>query len=84
LDLPELAKQTNAKPVLIEALAEPKNPGGYPIGGQTSLNLRNEHLSYAATWFTLSFFLTGMAMYIFKRPLTVHAKITKPPPYVGR
>ena len=28
-------------------------PGG-PIGGQTLIQLRNEHLNYAMTWYTLS------------------------------
>lgn len=27
-----------------------ENPGGYPIGGQTRLELPNDHLQYAITW----------------------------------
>jgi surfeit locus 1 family protein len=30
------------------------NPGGYPIGGQTRVNLPNDHLQYAITWFLLA------------------------------
>ena len=31
-----------------------ENPGGFPIGGQTIVTLRNEHLSYAITWYALA------------------------------
>jgi surfeit locus 1 family protein len=27
------------------------NEGGYPVGGQTRLNLPNDHFSYAVTWY---------------------------------
>ena len=42
-----------AAPVVIEADATP-NPGGWPKGGQTVVSFRNEHLSYAMTWFGLA------------------------------
>lgn len=29
-------------------------PGGLPIGGQTRIRLRNEHLNYAITWYSLA------------------------------
>jgi surfeit locus 1 family protein len=38
------------------------NPGGYPIGGQTRVNLPNDHLQYAITWFLLA--LTLVAVYV--------------------
>ena len=31
-----------------------KNPGGLPIGGQTRIDLPNDHLQYAITWFCLA------------------------------
>lgn len=31
-----------------------ENPGGFPVGGQTTVTLRNEHLSYAITWYSLA------------------------------
>ena len=34
-------------------LSESTVPGG-PIGGQTNVNIRNEHLNYLITWYTLS------------------------------
>ena len=48
-----------AAPVLIEADAAP-NPGGWPKGGQTVVSFRNEHLSYAITWFGLAAGLAGV------------------------
>ncbi|MDX2028137.1 MAG: SURF1 family protein [Alphaproteobacteria bacterium] len=40
-------------PFVLEADAAP-NPGGYPVGGQTRLNLPNNHLGYAITWYALA------------------------------
>lgn len=31
-----------------------ENPGGLPRGGQTPINLRNDHLQYAITWYALA------------------------------
>ena len=45
--------------VLVEADATP-NPGGWPKGGQTEVNFRNEHLQYAITWFLMSAGLVGV------------------------
>jgi surfeit locus 1 family protein len=46
-------------PVVIEADATP-NPGGWPQGGQTVVDLPNNHLSYAITWFGLAAGLIGV------------------------
>jgi len=54
LDVPRLALMTDSRPILIDALRDPPNPGGLPAGGVTPLELRNDHLGYAITWFTLS------------------------------
>lgn len=40
-------------PVIVEADAAPV-PGGWPRGGQTDVNLPNNHLQYAITWFLLA------------------------------
>jgi surfeit locus 1 family protein len=40
-------------PFYIDADATP-NPGGWPKGGVTRLNLPNDHLQYAITWFSLA------------------------------
>jgi surfeit locus 1 family protein len=46
-------------PVIVEADAAP-NPGGWPKGGQTVVDLPNNHLSYAVTWFGLALCLLGV------------------------
>jgi surfeit locus 1 family protein len=47
------------QPGVIEADAMP-NPGGWPLGGQTVVSFRNQHLSYAVTWFGLALGLLGI------------------------
>ncbi|MBM3644169.1 MAG: SURF1 family protein [Alphaproteobacteria bacterium] len=36
------------------------NPGGIPIGGQTRLDIPNDHLQYAITWFLVALSLIGV------------------------
>ena len=48
-----------AAPVVIEADATPI-PGSWPKGGQTVVDLPNNHLSYAITWFGLAAGLIGV------------------------
>jgi surfeit locus 1 family protein len=43
----------NLLPVFMEADAAP-NPGGWPKGGQTIVDLPNDHMQYAITWFGLA------------------------------
>ncbi len=50
---------TLAAPVVIEADSTP-NPGGWPRGGQTVVSFRNQHLSYAVTWYGLAICLLGV------------------------
>lgn len=52
-DLDAMAKIAEAEPVYIELLPGYSTPHG-PIGGQTRVTLRNEHLSYIITWYGLS------------------------------
>jgi surfeit locus 1 family protein len=40
-------------PVIVEAGDAP-NPGGFPIGGRTNVNIANNHLQYAFTWYSLA------------------------------
>lgn len=54
-DLAAMAEQTGAQPIYIEADCDSTVPGG-PIGGQTRVALRNDHLQYSVTWFSLSAF----------------------------
>jgi surfeit locus 1 family protein len=41
-------------PFFVDAEAEPANPGGWPKGGTTRLELPNRHLEYAMTWYGLA------------------------------
>lgn len=54
-DLAALERALGLKllPVVLEADAAP-NPGGLPIGGQTRIELTNNHLQYAITWYGLA------------------------------
>ncbi|MGQ3071245.1 MAG: SURF1 family protein [Ferrovibrionaceae bacterium] len=51
-----------APPFFLEADATP-NPGGLPVGGQTQLEIPNNHLQYAITWY--SFVITLAVVYVF-------------------
>ncbi|MFO1062023.1 MAG: SURF1 family protein [Dongiaceae bacterium] len=57
IDLPAMARAAGidgpVAPVLVEA-GPAANPGGLPIGGQTRVELPNDHLQYALTWFALA------------------------------
>ncbi len=43
----------------LEADSTP-NPGGLPLGGQTRLDIPNDHLQYAITWFLIALSLVGV------------------------
>ena len=49
------------QPLVVDAI-EVENPGGFPIGGQTRINLPNDHLQYAATWYILA--VTLVVIYV--------------------
>ena len=56
VDLPAMARQdgiANPVPFYVDADKTP-NPGGWPKGGVTRLDLPNNHLQYALTWFSLA------------------------------
>ncbi|KAK5965491.1 hypothetical protein GCK32_003859 [Trichostrongylus colubriformis] len=52
-DFDQMARQYGTAPIYLEAVYESTIPDG-PIGGQSNVNVRNEHLSYLITWFSLS------------------------------
>ncbi|KAF6197481.1 hypothetical protein GE061_020164 [Apolygus lucorum] len=52
-DVDAMAEILDCSPIFLDACVESSVPGG-PIGGQTRSSLRNEHLSYILTWFSLS------------------------------
>lgn len=55
VDPPAMAKAVDRPlaPVFVQADAHPI-PGGYPQGGQTRIDIPNDHLEYALTWFGLA------------------------------
>ena len=64
VDLPAMeaaAHLSDVAPFYIDADATP-NPGGWPKGGVTPIDLPNDHLQYAITWFALA--AAAVAVYI--------------------
>jgi len=65
VDVPLMRKLAGAPPdsrldtFFLDADAAP-NPGGVPIGGQTRLDIPNDHMQYAITWFLLALALAGV------------------------
>lgn len=59
---PEQACAAGARPYpfIVDAEAEPANPGGWPRGGTTRLDIPNRHLEYAVTWLGLAATLIGV------------------------
>lgn len=53
-------------PIFVDADATP-NPGGWPKGGVTQLDLPNNHLSYAFTWYGLAAVLLVVSVLAFRR-----------------
>ncbi len=63
IDLQQMAKHAGVdavRPYYADLVADA--PGGWPRGGQTRVSVRNAHLEYAITWFSLC--LIGIAVYI--------------------
>lgn len=52
--LPAEEDRARVLPLFVDAAAEPANPGGWPKGGVTRLDIPNRHLEYALTWFGLA------------------------------
>ena len=76
-DVDLMARCLNTAPIFLDANLESTirnkraEPAG-PLGGQTNINLRNDHVSYITTWFALSALTSYMwfknfGRHIFKR-----------------
>ncbi|HYD15951.1 MAG TPA: SURF1 family protein [Hyphomicrobium sp.] len=60
--------QERVLPFFVDATAELANPGGWPKGGVTRLDIPNRHLEYALTWFGLAGALAAVfAVYAWTR-----------------
>lgn len=57
-DIPKMCNMTYADPYFVDIKYDSSLPAVAPVGGQTRVTLRNEHLSYIVTWYSLSL-LTG-------------------------
>lgn len=71
LDLPAIVAAdglSDVAPFYIDADATP-NPGGWPKGGTTLPSLPNNHLQYAATWFSLA--VAAIVIYVLSQRRTV-------------
>lgn len=76
IDLEAMARQGGIAgflPFVVEADATP-NSGNLPVGGQTHLDLPNNHLGYAFTWYGLAF----IALFVFL--ISSWEKLPDPPP----
>ncbi len=72
MDLERMAKFAALdRPVtkLYVDVAKNQTPGEHPIGGQTQVNLRNQHFEYALTWFALAAGLLGIYFLFHWRPV---------------
>jgi surfeit locus 1 family protein len=54
-------------PFFIDADKAP-NPGGLPVGGVTIIDLPNNHLQYALTWYGLAAALAAVLILRLRRP----------------
>lgn len=69
VDIPAMAAAAGLDRVLpfyVDADSTP-NPGGLPRGGQTRLDLPNNHLQYAFTWYALAVALAVIAFIFLRR-----------------
>ncbi|KAF5288223.1 hypothetical protein FQA39_LY03991 [Lamprigera yunnana] len=73
-DLKQMCKVSGADPIFLDATSQFDIKGG-PLGGQTRISLRNEHLTYIITWYTLSIFTECDYKTVWKSHLKEHVKI---------
>ncbi|KAK0264075.1 surf-like protein [Friedmanniomyces endolithicus] len=74
-DVYQMAEHTGSQPVWIEETMRPdllasydRSAKGIPIGRAPEVNLRNNHVQYIFTWFSLSLATTVMMWMVLKRP----------------
>merc|ERR1711879_291569 len=58
-DIDLMSALTGSVPIYIDENLETSVPGG-PVGGQTRVHIRNEHLQYICTWFGLCLCLSWL------------------------
>ncbi|HEY4136069.1 MAG TPA: SURF1 family protein [Alphaproteobacteria bacterium] len=65
----EAADLSRPAPVVIDVGPNKADPKALPIGGQTIIDLPNDHLQYAITWFALAAVLLATYILSQRRPL---------------
>eukprot|EP00049_Salpingoeca_infusionum_P025589 m.20436 g.20436 ORF g.20436 m.20436 type:complete len:244 (-) comp8164_c0_seq1:93-824(-) len=60
IDVNTMAESRQTSPVLVDAVEDATPESGYPLGGQTRIQIRNEHMQYIITWYGLSAATLGM------------------------
>ncbi|GAA5892681.1 cytochrome oxidase assembly protein SHY1 [Sporobolomyces salmoneus] len=78
-DIAGMAQHTGSEPVLVDQIygdhpgkAEVYLRQGIPVGRNASIELRNMHATYAATWFSLSLATSFMAWRLLRSPAKVN------------
>ncbi len=82
IDLPAMAMAAGATPaptVVLEADFDPAG-GALPIGGQTRLDIPDNHLQYAITWFAFAVILMVIYVLYHRRPKD-RGQSARPPPH---
>eukprot|EP01134_Creolimax_fragrantissima_P000617 CFRG0617T1 len=69
-DVHAMSSKANTTPYLFDASEAMTPTSGFPIGGQTRVDIRNEHMQYIVTWFSLSFLTSILCyrMFVMKKP----------------
>lgn len=74
-DVDAIAAQLGTAAVFVDAVGQTgrQTDRGYPVGSQTRVTLRNEHLSYILTWYSLAAITLWIfyARYVRKQPFGV-------------
>ncbi|WP_419903610.1 SURF1 family protein [Kiloniella sp.] len=72
VDIDEMDRAVNlnnpVKSVYLDA-GPAVNPGGYPLGGQTRIELVNNHLTYVITWYSMALILAVIYFIFHYRPV---------------
>lgn len=63
-DVPEMAEALDTEPVMIAAES---NPGERPVAAPVTVNLPNDHLQYAITWFAMAAIWAAMTVALLLR-----------------
>ncbi|KAJ2514879.1 surf-like protein [Coemansia sp. RSA 2049] len=91
IDLDVMSKHGDTQPVLLEVIQPDsvattiQNAGsGIPIGVPFQVDIRNNHLQYLITWYTLAVITSGMLFYALRKPESAMAKIQRLRSKAGR